>query len=317
MGEFREYDVPLAGGCCLIVFITSIVLFACSFDVLEPRYYGLVYDDTFKTVSRDEIRREARDDSGRFLIGLGRSILSYSQSLIVLEWLPSGKDGSSMSVWTSNGQSVFLDLSLQIRLVRGMLPQLYYAWGLQWRDWLRVIIEKKVKEVSVRFHTLQFFEKRVQISNELRNDVGTMFASEGDGFFTMVDFQLRKISLPSAFDEAVIAKLLKKQRRQKARNRQQVSIRQAQKNLVTALADADAALVLEMARQEGTIKVAKERTDGESALIRRYATLYKEFADGMGWLNTTSHGYDALHFYIYSRLARDHRANSSQELIGF
>eukprot|EP00392_Amoebophrya_sp_AT5.2_P004190 g4198.t1 len=98
------------------------------------------------------------------------------------------------------------------------------------------LYEKRVKEVSVRFHTLDFFEKRVGIANALRDETATMFASEGDGFFQMVDFQLRKVSLPPAFDNAV-------------------SIRHAQKSLVEALAEADAALVLEMARQDGNIKV--------------------------------------------------------------
>lgn len=85
------------------------------------------------------------------------------------------------------------------------------------------LYEKRVKEVAVRFHTLDFFEKRVAIANALRDETATMFASEGDGFFQMVDFQLRKVGLPAAFDNAVIEKLLRKQQRQKARNSQQVS----------------------------------------------------------------------------------------------
>lgn len=108
--SWNDYDVPAAGVCCLVVFTVSIILFACSFDVLEPRYYGLMYDDTFKTVGRSDILRENRDDNGRLLIGLGRSILYYPVSLVVMEFLPGGADGGSMNVWTSNGQSVFLDV---------------------------------------------------------------------------------------------------------------------------------------------------------------------------------------------------------------
>ncbi|CAD7943398.1 unnamed protein product [Amoebophrya sp. A25] len=317
MSGYEEFDFPMAGTCCLAVFVTSIVLFACSFDVLEPRYYGLVYDDTFKTVSSTDVRRDAQDDSGRFLIGLGRSVLSYPLSLVVMSWMPGGEDGGSMSVWTSNGQSVFLDISLQIRLIKDKLPHLYYSWGLQWRDWLRMIVEKRIKEISVTFHTLDFFEKRIVLANKLRTEVTQIFAGEGDGHFTMVDFQLRKVGLPAEFDAVVIEKLLKKQQRQKARNRQEVAVRQAQKNLKLALADYDADLVLEMARQEGSVRVAKEETDGEAALTRKYAEVYREFADQLSWLNTTGMGYDALHFYIYSRLGRDHRSAQTQELIGF
>lgn len=50
-------DEAIGGSCCLAVFITSIVLFSCSFAVIEPRWYGLIYDDTFKTVVRNDIKR--------------------------------------------------------------------------------------------------------------------------------------------------------------------------------------------------------------------------------------------------------------------
>lgn len=47
------------------------------------------------------------------------------------------------------------------------------------------------------------------------------------------------------------------------------------------------------------------------------ARKYKDFGDKMGWLSNVDFGYDALHYFVYSRLGKDHRAASSKELIGF
>ena len=37
----------------------------------------------------------------------------------------------------------------------------------------------------------------------------------------------------------------------------------------------------------------------------------------MGWLADPKFGYDALHYFIYSRLGKDHRSPSTRELINF
>lgn len=105
-------DEPAAFGCCLFFFIVTVILFACSFDVLDVRFYGLIFDSTFKTVPRNDIDRENRDDSGRYLVGLGRRVVPFHRGLIHMSWVDGGKDGTAMECWTNNGQSVFLDISL-------------------------------------------------------------------------------------------------------------------------------------------------------------------------------------------------------------
>lgn len=116
-------DIPLAVCFCLTVFVLSIILFACSFSIVEPREYALVYDGTYMSVSRNDIRRENSADSGRYLIGLGRSVVQYPKGLVVMEWRHDGVDSSPMECWTSNGQNVYLDISLQLRLDRAKLPE--------------------------------------------------------------------------------------------------------------------------------------------------------------------------------------------------
>ena len=37
----------------------------------------------------------------------------------------------------------------------------------------------------------------------------------------------------------------------------------------------------------------------------------------MGWLSTNGFGFDALHYFIYSRLSKDHKAGAVKQMVGF
>lgn len=312
----HRQDEAAAGCFCLCIFVISIVLFACSFDTLEPRNYGLVYDDTYKTVIRDDIRRKSRADTGRYLIGLGRSILSFPKGLVVMEWMKNGVDSESMECWTSNGQNVYLDISLQLKVRKERLPDLYYRYGLQWRDRIRLSIQRLIKDTTPDFHTLKFFTHRVLISSTLQSTLNAAFNSAG-GFVTIIDFQLRRIGLPEEFEGAILNKILRLQEQQKALNMQLVDLAFTEKERQTALAEADSGLVFEEATQGGNILIAQKRVDGDSDFIKLYAKMYRKFGDTLGWLADSRFGYTALHYFIYSRLGKDHQASSLRELLGY
>ena len=40
------------------------------------------------------------------------------------------------------------------------IPELYYQWGEHWRDYVRVTVQRKIKDVSPRFATLDYFTMR-------------------------------------------------------------------------------------------------------------------------------------------------------------
>ena len=83
------------------------------------------------------------------------------------------------------------------------------------------------------------------------------------------------------------------------------------------------------ARYSGDIAIEKERAEGDARVIGTYAQAYHNYGSSLGWIcstvagatcNTASvanYGFDALHYFIYSRLGRDHRAQKSKEMIGF
>lgn len=173
-----------------------------------------------------------------------------------------------------------------------------------------------VKEITPTFQTLDFFEKRGDITLAIRTGLEKKFLLEG-GYWRLWDFQLRQISLPAAFETAVVNKILRKQERQKARNQQQVEVKKAEKQKEIDLAEADAGLVNALATEEGRINIDKQAADGQANLTIAYAEGYFNFGQTMNWFNDTDLSYDALHYYIYSRLGKDHRANRTTQLLGY
>lgn len=288
-------------------------------DVLEPRWYGVVYDDTFKTVIRGgpEVRRQVDTEGGRYLLGLGRRLITYPKGLVKMSWKnKDGRDNMPLNCWTSNGQNVFLDVSLQLQLKKDQLTDLYYMWGTHWRDNLRVVIQKEIKDVTPRFATLEYFTEREAITGNITEALGAKFKQMGN-FFELRFFQLRQIGLPAAFEKAILQKILKLQEQKAALNTQQVELQRALARKEGAMASADANLVNTEAQETGNTAVAKQFADGQANLVEQYATEYKAYADKMGWLNDNNFGYDALHYFIYSRLGKDHRSTSTRELINF
>lgn len=311
-----QAEQAIGGGCCFIIILVSVILFACSFDTLEPRYYALIYDDTYKTVPRNDIRREQDTDGGRPLIGLGRSFLRFPKGYVTMSWTGSSPtDGGGMACWSKDGQDVSIDMSLQVAVVKEKLPQLYYQWGLHYRDHLRLLIQREIKDTSTRFTTLEFFTNRLEISSAFEAAITARLAK--DDLFKLVYIQLREIDLPDKFETAILSKILKLQEQktaifeQDAMQRQELILREELE------AEAWAQRELAGATAMGDLLVAQLGADGERKILEIHAAKFKELAEKMGWLGNPELGQKALQFYIWSRLAKSTAAQTARHMIGF
>ena len=176
-----------------------LVCFICSFDILEPLEYGLVYDNNYKVVARD---KGSIYESTRSLIGLGRNFISYPRDVVILEWVKTGgRDGRSLGCWTSNGQNILLDISMQIKLNKTTLPTLYYHYGeAAWRDMLSVQVRRTIKDATTKIETSKFFEDRETISEQLTEAVRARLAKPdpetGAVFWELKMFQFRSVNFP-------------------------------------------------------------------------------------------------------------------------
>ena len=84
-----------------------------------------------------------------------------------------------------------------------------------------------------------------------------------------------------------------------------MKITEAEIEKARVVSDADATFVREEAAQSGNMLIAKEAADGEASVIREYADRYHQYGTDLGWLADSAYGIDALHYFIYTKLAKD------------
>lgn len=186
---------------------------------------------------------------------------------------------------------------------------------------------KTLKNIAPTYQTLDYFTKRLEISQTFHQSLIKMFKDNGD-MFSLYDFQLREISLPPGFEHAILQKILYLQEQKAAQNQQEVEVKESEIVQKNSEADADKSFVLSEAAYSGDIAIEKEKSEGEARVIGAYAEAYHNFGAQLGWIcstvagvscnagNVAQFGFDALHYFIYSRLGKA-REKKIHQYIGF
>ncbi|CEM32266.1 unnamed protein product [Vitrella brassicaformis CCMP3155] len=309
MVDFSDWRVLSAsGGCFCVLFITSIVLFSISWGVVEPRQYGIVYDNTYKKILTDRIK-----DSGRYLVGLGRSFIHYPRGHVTIEFKNGDSNSPQLACWSGNGQNVFLDLSLQISLRREELPRLYLQWGEHWLNWVVGWTQRIIKDTTTLFEALDFFEQRETIAATLLLNIKSQL--EGTGYFIVHELQLREIDLQDPFEDAILDKILTLQSQRTEANNREVALIQAEIEKIGADAAAFAQVVLANATSFGDYLVKVREAEVQKNVTETKAQKYQELTESFGW-NDEPDKLRILHYYIWSNLVKANEAKSSRSVVG-
>ena len=109
----------VAGGIGAIVVI-SLVLILYSFDAVEPREYGLLYNSIDKDINREEIY-----SGGRHWVGLFNSFIQFPGGYQTVEFSDSpSASNDPLNARTSDGVSIGVSVSFQYQLIKNELPSL-------------------------------------------------------------------------------------------------------------------------------------------------------------------------------------------------
>ena len=125
--------------CCgLGSFVVFIVLFALSWDTLEPTEYGLVQNGFTGYV---DLNPEHVYTGGRYFVWLRHYFLPFPRNLRNLDFAEGGfrrpipaRTGPDPDDRESGGQPVTLSISFQYRLQQRSVPKIYQTFGLEWES---------------------------------------------------------------------------------------------------------------------------------------------------------------------------------------
>eukprot|EP00003_Mantamonas_plastica_P024328 TRINITY_DN4512_c0_g1_i1.p1 TRINITY_DN4512_c0_g1~~TRINITY_DN4512_c0_g1_i1.p1 ORF type:complete len:510 (+),score=148.36 TRINITY_DN4512_c0_g1_i1:290-1819(+) len=227
-----SHETQVAVGCCYcFVLIISVVLFALSFQTLQPLELGLDYNGA--TVKIDESKVYT---SGRHFLGLGHSFIKFPAKLVPFEYsnLANATRGP-LFVASSSGQPITLSASVYIRLQKNNLVKLFKQYSTGYEGSLDREIRETIKNQAVKFDTLEFFTNREAISSAmfeaLQGRVKTVFSD-------CVSFQMRFIDLPDDIEDKLLTKIVTEQLKETTQLEQAVSVVRAETAVINAAADA-------------------------------------------------------------------------------
>ncbi|CAG9331871.1 unnamed protein product [Blepharisma stoltei] len=184
----------IGGGAVLLI---GIILFALSFDSIEPTEWGLCYNTWTKTVYEDEIYA-----GGRYVIGFTNSFIAFPRNLRTIEFSDTPHaQGGSLKTRTKEGLSLGLELSFQYELIRNKIPKLYEISNVNFEQTFIRIARDTILQEAGNHQAPEYWTNRTQIGNTMREilDVELQHA-----YAYCRSLQIMKIILPDSYEQSIV-----------------------------------------------------------------------------------------------------------------
>eukprot|EP00753_Platysulcus_tardus_P017833 PLAT6569.1.p2 GENE.PLAT6569.1~~PLAT6569.1.p2 ORF type:complete len:450 (+),score=234.53 PLAT6569.1:34-1383(+) len=268
--------------CCLL---PSIIMFALSFSIIQPRQYGLFYNGVAFEWDDTQVYT-----SGRYFAGLGNWFITYPKSLRYLEFSNSTDGGSRnkpISAWTFNGQEIVVELGMYYRLEKDRIPDMYLNHETDYLFTLENMAQEALKERTTTFSTIEFFTNRTQVNRVLHEHVNATLYKHMNVEVPL--FNLLGIDLPDEFEDAVVDKIIQVQEKLILEYEQESSVTRQQINVINANAQNRINIILARREAEGTLIRANANADAQRAIVQAQAVGYQSLGNSLGLTSREVH----------------------------
>jgi regulator of protease activity HflC (stomatin/prohibitin superfamily) len=241
-----------------IFILTSIILFALSWDTIEPYQVGLVFDGN---VMHIETRKT--HDSGRDLVGLGKSYLTFPTTRKTLRFgdFFRRQNGGDLVLRSRDGMVISLEIAFEYELSRnpGDLARLYLDFDYGWDRVFAFEFQAAVRDVASRYFMFDFFTHRKEISDAMRDEMDSRLEVL---YARGVSVELVNMEVIKVFAETIENTQIAVQNVQQVENQLQIAQIDADSNIRQATLQA----VIQRATANATANgiLAQARTQAES-----------------------------------------------------
>lgn len=177
-----------------LLIISGILLTGFSFKQVNFNQYGLkqnIFTKEIDTMVYTE---------GLHFVGFWNEFIIFPSTYITIEFTPSWKaDDIPISVQTKNGLLVNIDLSFQFRIRKIDLLNIYSAYGIGIKSYIKAVARSALREVVGTYNAEVLYANRTEVNNAMYNALYNSINS----IVEVGNFQLRAISFPESFEHAV------------------------------------------------------------------------------------------------------------------
>lgn len=258
------------GICACVLFITTIILFALSFDTVDVCEMGIKYNNNLVMIDDETVY-----NNGRYFLGLGLSFIIFPTKLIPIEFIGI----SQLRAWSHEGQLVSLDLGFYYALDRSNIIDIYKKYGENYELRFTQYAVKAIKEVTIQYEAEEFFLIRRQIGDHMLAQLRATYREEN---LSVELFALREIKIPSNFEQKVISKVVEKQKYYTELRQREIALATAAITVLQGQGAARIALVKAEATALAKVTIANADADGQKLVYVQEASSYKNLSSSLG-----------------------------------
>ena len=195
--------------CAIFTAIVSIVLFALSWDTIEPTEFGIVKNGFTGYVELDP---ESVYTSGRYFIWIRHNFIKFPRNLVNLEFsdaygghadrgVIAARTGPDPDDKESGGQPIKLSVSFQYKMVRKNVPLVYQTFGAAYEASFLLFAQQAITNEAQLFTPRTFWTNRGYIEKKMHEAVNkTLFEQ---GYSIVHSLQLLKVDFSNNYEDII------------------------------------------------------------------------------------------------------------------
>jgi len=284
-------------GCCTIVnFILIILFFPCTVTQLGQFKYGLAKNKITGTVDL-----ENSFGPGRYWIGFWKEFIEFPSTLNTIEFSDDkpekGVQHLSKLVSRDNeGKQIYLDVSIQYRLLKPSLGKIYKEMTTLYEDVFISELRDRLSKAANEFAIAQAWEDYDFVRSTMFEKCKTVLATRGAECWGL---QLYGVQLSPIYESKLIETQVKKQKREtsKAQMLQAQTRAETQRQLATFTKDIK---IVNARATANKINIEREAiAKAEANLVEAQAQILKIIKDTVNLVNASNNMYTGNQSFAY------------------
>merc|ERR1711939_269267 len=266
-GECYESNKLCVWVCVGILLLITLILFACSFDVVKPTQYGILQNGWSGTVYMNDVY-----SPGRYFVWLRNFFITFPAYAVNVEFSVSShanappvpaRTGKDLNDPDSGGQPVTLSFSFQYQFNKDDVGKVYKEFGDQYEARYLLFARMAVSDVAQKYTRDKFATLQAMLKKNGRCEV--------------TQFQLLQVDFPVKYEKMITDIQLRVQYKLTSEYQQKVTNVLKDIDVLTAETEASIASINAGAAAKSALLVNEAKTNGfyvqQSAKAESYAEL--------------------------------------------
>jgi len=274
--------------CCGLGFFTVfIVLFAMSWDTLEPTEFGLVQNGFTGYVDLDP---QNVYDGGRYFVWLRHYFLVFPSTRRNLDFDRGGRrppiparTGPDPDDKESGGQPVTFSIAFQYQLQKTSVPAVYQTFGMAWEDSYMRFAQQAITNVAQSFTPKMFWADRRAIELAMLDAVNRSVFTNGQA--VVKNLQLLAVTFKQNYEETITNIQLQEQLKVTKSYALDVTRVLKEVDILQSQTGAEVAVIGATAKREASIIVNQAEADALQLEQSTKAQWYAALKQRLGWTN--------------------------------